>query len=131
MSRSKEDMTLIRGNIHKKWEVLGFKILNFCGRILPSSFRKNMFSNACQKILKGDGKLIHRSNDQKIGKKCILPAECMEDFMEISFENANLMITKRYHEVLVSSYGEDYMIPKEDKINTINHASMRAFLEES
>ena len=56
--------------------------------------------------------MIHRSNDQYGGVKLILPKEVMSEYILVPFENTELMVTKKYHELLVSTYGEDYMTPK-------------------
>ena len=36
----------------------------------------------------------------------------MEKYILTKFEDTELMISANYHEILVSSYGNDYMTPK-------------------
>lgn len=57
----------------------------------------------------GNRKYIHRSNDQLRGMKMLVPAECMNEYIDISYEGKQLMITKDYDKVLTISYGANYM----------------------
>ena len=61
----------------------------------------------------GDRSLIHRSNDRYIGIAQVHPKSVMEEYIMVPFEDTELMITKDYHRILVVSYDENYMTPKE------------------
>ena len=36
----------------------------------------------------------------------------MKGFMLVPFEDAELMVSQRYHEILVQIYSDDYMTPR-------------------
>ena len=55
-----------------------------------------------------------------------LPAGVMDAFEIVPFETTEVMIASRYHEILTTSYGPDYMTPRQDK-----HAEMHAISLES
>lgn len=60
----------------------------------------------------------------------VLPAHVMKRYMLIPFENIKLMISRDYKDILVSIYGEDYLIPKkyaEDEF--VAHDIVRRMLE--
>lgn len=65
-----------------------------------------------QKAFRGKKQYIHRSNDQLFAMKMIIKAEYMEKYILTVFEDTELMVSANYHEILVSSYGKDYMTPK-------------------
>ena len=130
LTRTKEDMQTIRGNLHSKFEIFIFKLINILGKIIPRKIRKNMFENTCKNLFKGDGNFIHRANDQKIARAIVIPKEWMEEYTYLPFETSNFMVSKRYHDILVKSYGESYMTPIKDVKNCENHGKMRQFLAE-
>ncbi len=53
-----------------------------------------------------------RTNDTIIGMPKLVPGHAMDRYEMIPFENTELMISSDWHEILVSSYGNDYMIPR-------------------
>lgn len=77
------------------------------------------------KSFQGSKMMIHRSNDSVTGMPIILPAYVMDSYVNIQFENTELMISKYWHEILLSSYGKDYMTPKKTK----NEENLKAFNE--
>lgn len=92
------------------------------GCLFPQKLKRKM-ATAAEKSLHGSGKYIHRSNDQYIGMIIVLPAEVMSEYEDAPFEDATLMITKGYHEILRTCYGEDYMTPKKsDEGDVIAHS---------
>lgn len=82
------------------------------GRPFPVRLKARMMNAWCKHAFPGRRSLIHRSNDQYSAMQMILPAEAMREYIRVPFEGVMLMVTKGWHEVLVSSYGEDYMTPK-------------------
>ena len=66
----------------------------------------------CKHAFHGRRRHIHRCNDNYAFIGMILPAGVMDDYERMPFEDTQLMVTARWHEVLVSSYGEDYMTPR-------------------
>lgn len=68
--------------------------------------------------------------DQYAAIGLILPKETMMSYQIVSYENTEIMISVNYHEILVSSYGEDYMTPKYVKTNEEDvHALRRVLLK--
>lgn len=114
-TRSKDEQKLSNLNGlyegSKKW--LMNAIVNVA-QLFPFSFRLGM-ANAFMKSFPGKKQLIHRANDQYIGIGCILPKYVMSEYILVPFENTELMVSAFYHEILISSYGTDYMIPKKQK----------------
>lgn len=62
--------------------------------------------------LSGGGKFIHRANDQLWAMPMIIPAEYMNEFTYVCFEDTELMIATHYETILTQLYGNDYMTPK-------------------
>lgn len=98
----------------------GIKFFLICaitalGILFPPKI-KNLLSNKIMISFYGDKKLLHRSNDQYVGMIKLMPNYVMNDYMYVKFENTELQISKYHHEILVNCYGEDYMIPSEDKL---------------
>lgn len=92
------------------------------GRLFPQKLKRKM-ATAAEKSLHGSGQYIHRSNDQYIGMIIILPAEVMSEYEDAPFEDTTMMITKRYHEILRTCYGADYMTPKKsDEGDAVAHS---------
>lgn len=82
------------------------------GLLFPMPLKQRVFKWFCKNCFCGDGRYIHRGNDRYCGVKLVLPKEWMSEYILVPFEDTELMVTKNYHEVLVSTYGEDYMTPK-------------------
>lgn len=100
------------------------------GRVFPYPWKAKMFEMFCKNCFCGEYEFIHRSNDQYCGVKIILPASVMDSFFIVPFENEKFMVTKRYHEVLASIYGEDYMTPKQyNTYDLKTHAAIRETFE--
>ena len=66
--------------------------------------------------LQGKKNTLCRTNDTIVGMSKLVPGYAMDKFEMIPFENIELMITSNWHEVLVSSYGPDYMTPRKTAI---------------
>lgn len=111
-TKTKESMNVsLRHGQHRGLKLALLKLGYTLGR--PFSARtKARLMNACnRRLFTGRKQLIHRANDQYCAIGLILPAGVMDDYIRIPFEHIELMVTKRHHEVLVSSYGADYMTP--------------------
>ena len=74
--------------------------------------KTRMMNRFAKNFLLGHKTLIHRSNDQYIGNIKILPADVMSEYTQVPFEDTHLMVSARYHEILVNAYGPDYMTPR-------------------
>lgn len=101
----------------KRGEYSGFKYaliygVYLMGKLFPI---KQKYRIAEKVRLSSPGKraYIHRSNDRFIGIGFVYPKEVMEDYQLMPFEDTELMITTRYEDILIPSYG-DYMHPVRD-----------------
>lgn len=131
ITRSKAEMNNMANDIHKKWEIFIFKFVNFLGKILTKNYRNKLHDKVAQHFCTGNGAYIHRSNDQKAGVGVILKKEWMSEYTYVPFETCNFMITKNYHEVLATAYGDNYMTPIKDEKQSGHHEKMRQFLKDS
>lgn len=130
MCRNEVTIHLIEGKTHSALQMAAFKFAYFVGR--PFSYEKkyNWYNAFCRNCLCGNRKYIHRSNDQLRGMKMLVPVECMNEYIDISYEGKQLMITKDYDKVLTISYGANYMTPIHDEANDDLHVHFReAFLK--
>ena len=59
----------------------------------------------------GKKKKIHRSNDSFIGVGLVFKKEVMENYSRIQIRDDFFMCSKEYKEILIASYGPDYLIP--------------------
>lgn len=89
-----------------------YEFIYLLGKNVQQRKKVEMIDNFEQKAFRGKKLYIHRSNDQLFAMKMIIKAEYMEKYILIKFEDTELMISANYHEILVSSYGNDYMTPK-------------------
>ncbi len=88
------------------------------GRFFPLE-KKISWADRFSQKLGGDKKLIHRSNDLYAGMILILPSEVMQSYEYKDFEGVQLMVSSSYDQILISSYGTDYMVPKRMNNNAI------------
>lgn len=82
------------------------------GRPFKARTKARMMNFFCKRCFCGRRTLIHRANDQYSAIGLILPKGVMESYRRVPFEHLELMVSDRSHEILVSSYGKDYMTPK-------------------
>ena len=82
------------------------------GRPFSQKLKAHIQDAYCKHAFHGKRRHIHRCNDNYAFISMILPAEVMQRYERMRFEDAELMVSSRWHEMLVSSYGEDYMTPK-------------------
>ena len=80
------------------------------GKVFPNDFKHKLAEWFGQRMC-GKKIFIHRSNDLYAGMKLVLPSYVMQDYIFHDFEGSQMMISRFYHEILESSYGQDYMTP--------------------
>ena len=112
-TKTKKSMEVTnRANLHhgmkRRLLELGYQM----GRPFKAQTKARMMNFYCKHFFCGRRKLIHRANDQYSAIGLILPKEIMDSYRKVPFEHLELMVMDRHHEVLVSSYGENYMTPK-------------------
>lgn len=117
-TRPQETMCIIKAKGKcKGWKYWVYDMISKFGSLFPYMSRMNLMKRFCRNCLTGHKILIHRGLDQYAAIGLILPKETMQSFQIVPFESTELMISSLYHEILVSSYGEDYMTPKYVKPN--------------
>lgn len=94
------------------------------GSLFPMSWRLKL-ATASMKSFPGRKNYIHRANDQYVGIHMTLPTGVMEEYTIVPFETTELMISARYDEILTSSYGPDYMTPRQDKPEEMHALSLK------
>ena len=111
-TKNRESMEVSRkANLHHGAKRFLLNVGYAMGRPFSARFKARMMNVFCKHAFSGNGKWIHRSNTMYSELGLILPAGVMGEYLRAPFEDAELMIVKRWHEVLVSSYGENYMSP--------------------
>ena len=90
------------------------------------------YNRFCETHFTGNRTLIQRSNDRycDIGIKKVLPCQYMSEYKMIPFEDIEVEISKDCHNILVSSYGQDYMTPRKDDTKDEMHLKIRNKLAE-
>lgn len=111
-TKTKETMQIFENGIYTGWKYCFVKILYNIGKIFSMKFKIKMMNYCAENLFNGNKKFLLRSNDQYKALKIILPSYVMSEYKRVNFENTELSISKYYHEILTSSYGEDYMIPQ-------------------
>lgn len=113
ITKEKQDMEITKEkeSLHKIKYLLYWLVFQ-TGRIFPMEKKIALRDWFAENAFCGKRQYIHRSNDQYIGRRLILPVGTMDNYELIPFVDTELMITSAYKEVLASTYGEDYMIPK-------------------
>ena len=111
----KTDRTMKLSSESRKYT--GFKHLLILGgyqlgKLFPLK-QKLLWADSFSRKLCGSKLLINRSNDLYAGMIIILPKEVMMSYEDREFENTTLMVSASWHDILSSSYGEDYMTPKQ------------------
>lgn len=125
-TRTKEEQTF--SNLHGLYK--GFKkfamnaIVAF-GNLFPMKLRLQ-WASANMQCLGGKKLYIHRANDQFVAIHMTLKKEVMDHYVLADFCDTKLMISAKYHDILVSSYGEDYMTPRRDKPSEMHALTFKA-----
>lgn len=109
---------------YPKWKRITSYAVYLIGRPFPHKKVSALKDKFSRKNLCGNCHYIFRSNDQYYGMTIILPKGVMDEYMLCKFENTEFMVTKKYHEVLITSYGDDYMVPKKYDFNEFESHSI-------
>lgn len=126
ITKTKKTMVIFRKGVYKGYKRYLVEILYYFGKIFSMKSKMKMMNYFSENLFVGNRNLIQRTNDQYKALKIILPSYVMSDYIQVKFEDTELMISKYYHEILVASYGVDYMIPKKVSENEfIAHQDFR------
>ena len=79
----------------------------------------------------GKKKYINRSNDQfaPTALFLVLPSKLMENYTDIEMYGTPFMITDNYNEILIASYGADYMKPVKYEYDIESHKRSGDYLK--
>lgn len=129
MFREPSTLNFSKKNSDKNW--LRYALILFFVKIGNSVNRSTLLAvaNLIMQSFQGNKTLIHRSNDTVKGMPIVLPESVMNSYTMVQFEDTELMITTSWHEILVSSYGEDYMTPKKTKMDDCHDAFIESEVE--
>ena len=117
-AKSKTTMKQFRINSRAKGlSRVAYEIIYAISRPIPLKTRIRITDNVCEKWFVGKKKLVHRANDQLWAMPMLLKTSKMRSYTDIKFEDAELMISQNYDEILTQLYGKDYMIPKRASSN--------------
>lgn len=130
MCRDKVTIRLAEGKNHGGVKMGFFKLSYLLGRPFSYAIKYRWYNRFCEKCFCGKRTLIHRTNDQMKGMMMLIPERCMTKYIYVPYEDTELMVTADYHDVLVISYGKNYMTPIHDEANDDLHVHFRkAFLQ--
>lgn len=88
-----------------------YDCIYYVSSLIPLEIRFKARDYVASKWLCGRKETLFKSNDQYKGIKELFSKGVMENFSEITFCGTPLMISTEYKKMLVTSYGENYMIP--------------------
>lgn len=111
-TKTKETMKIFENGIYTGWKYYIVKSLYNFGKLFSMKFKIKMMNYCAENLFNGNKKFLLRSNDQYKALKIILPSYVMSEYKSIEFEDTELSISKYYHEILIKSYGDNYMTPK-------------------
>lgn len=93
---------------------LCYSFISLLGSLFPLATRIRWMNWFCENCFVGKKKYIHRGLDQHRAIGLILPSDTMAEYKLTEFAGEELMVSTRCHDILLSSYGSDYMTPKKE-----------------
>ncbi len=125
-TKNRESMEVSRkADLHHGLKRVLLNVGYIMGKPFTARFKARLMNAFCKHAFCGNGKQIHRSNTMYSELALIFPADVMSEYVRVPFEDTELMITKRWHEILVASYGENYMTPV--RFASHDHAQHKGF----
>lgn len=125
MNRDKNSIRLSNISKFSKFKQSIFKILFYIGQIVPSKAKVNLYSKVSRDMWLGSKNTYFRSNDQYLGRRKVFPVEWLKGYQHVPFEDSSLLVSTEFHSILVSCYGENYMIPIKEDRNAAVHNLIR------
>lgn len=126
MHRDRQSMKLSNLDQYSKVKQLVFKAAFALGQLLPKSWTEKGYVYVSRKCFLGRGELLFRSNDQYQGRGRVFPAEWMEAYGKVPFEDRQLSVMRDWDAMLIQCYGPDYMVPLCQDRNAAVHDLVRA-----
>lgn len=117
----KEKTDLSRFGLKDKVLLGGTHVL---GKLFSKKCKLRMYRWVSSHVARGDGSLLHISDDQFGCLKVLYRAECTQEMIDTPFETATLRMSALYDEMLTRQYG-DYMTPPPVEKRVPMHANWR------
>lgn len=125
MYKDKNSIKLVNFKNYSLSKQIAYRVVYVFGKLIPRNFKIKKYRNISEDKYLGNKKSMLRSNDQLKGRGKTFPSEWMDDYIRVPFENINVSIIPRYHEMLCECYGNDYMTPVRDTRNQCVHDIVR------
>lgn len=104
------------------------RITHALGRLLSKRRKLRIYRWIGSHVARGDGSLLHISDEQFSCLGLTYPAEYARDYQDYPFEGHMLRMCVNYHPMLVIHYG-DYMTPPPESERVSRHDGQRAAQE--
>ena len=121
MLKTKQTIRLTDTEDHGFFSILLYKIAWMTGRLFTTERKRNWYQHICKDCFCGKKEMIHLSNDSARYLNRCIPFSYMMNITELAFEEKSFMVSSEFHNIILMSYGSDYMIPKRDEKNIQRH----------
>ena len=125
MNRDKDSIKLSNLKNYNIFKRVLYKFIYYIGNLIPKKIKIQLYNRFSADYFLGNHTLMFRSNDQYVGRNKIFKASNMTKYEYAMFETVQFEIISEYHEMLVSCYGKNYMIPQRDNKNVVIHSMIR------
>ena len=106
-------------------------VTNILGKPIRRSKKIYFYNYVSQNFFIGKKQYIHRSNDRFHDMTLISEKKDMESYMDIELEGHTYMVNRKWEEILIQSYGKDYLTPPPPREWKVMHEKQREnFLDE-
>lgn len=125
MLKDKETIKLSQNTEHGAIKQKIYKGFWIIGKLIKRDTKIRWYEKVRKELFVGDKNQIHLSNDSaKFLSRCI-PVQYMKHFTKLQFEGELFTASAYYDSILRLSYGDDYMVPKQDIDNQKRHQQFR------
>lgn len=109
--KSRKWFELSKCGKYKGWRLAVIYILYFLGTFVSRDKKNKLRDYFSANYLCGSKKFMVRSNDQYGGLKLYISKEAIDEYIMVPFEDIRAMVHAGYEEILISTYGSNYMKP--------------------
>lgn len=109
--KSKKRFELSKCGKYKGWRLAVIYILYFLGTFVSREKKNKLRDYFSANYLCGSKKFMVRSNDQYFALKLYISKEAIDKYIMVPFEDTSAMVHAGYEEILISTYGSNYMKP--------------------
>lgn len=93
-----------------KYKVVLF-VSAWIGKLFSQKSKAKFYENVSKNWFLGRKEYIHCANEMFKGVAFVFDKDYMEDYIDVEFEEKIFMSNRRFREILIKYYGEDYMTP--------------------